>query len=330
MAEDQLRASMIAHLQQVHAAERAQLGELRALRDEVGVPAVAALLDQHLSATREHGDRIAERLAELDAASSILLVTQAIGGSIPKLLVDRLRPGSATACLRDAFVAEAGEVVAYQLLELEALRAGDESTALIAREIREDELRTRDQLATFWHQAVDHVLQAREPRGGHPARAFLVDHLRDVHSIERNAATMLATVVATLADDTACARVEDHRELTVRHGDDVLNRLVELGAGPSLRRRAQGIAVALVKAPRNLLRSERAARDLRDMYVVEHLELAAYLQLEAIAEAAGDDRTLQLATEHIQGEQHMVDWLERDAAQLLRESLRETSPLGPA
>lgn len=324
MHDAAIRDSLVTHLQQALAAERAQVGELRTLRDEAEIPAVRALLDQHLSATEAQGDRIEQRLEELGAGSSLRLMIQAVGGTLPKQIVDRMRPDSECAILRDAISAEAMEIAAYLLLEVEAIRGGDESTAALARELRADEVAMRDELMTFWNQAVGRDVDRRttaERSRTRVARTMLVDHLRDIHALERNAVAMLSTVLATVDDELACERVADHRDATMRHGDEIMRRLRELGSKPSLRRQAQGLAFAAIKGPINLVRAERAAKDLRDMYVVEHMELVAYAQLSVLAELVGDDATFQLAQSQQQEESVMADWLEREGARFMLESM---------
>ncbi len=328
MNDAKIREHVVTHLQQALAMERAQIGELRTLRDEAGIPAVRALLDQHLSATEAHGDRVEQRLAELDASSSLRLMGQALGSAIPKQIINRVRPASECAILRDAIAAEAMEVAAYLLLEAEAIRGGDESTATIARELRVDEVATRDELMTFWNQAVGRDVDRRTGDGAsrtHVARTMLIDHLRDTHALERNAVVMLSTVLTTVNDELACERVADHRDVTKRHGDEILRRLHELGSRASLRKQAQGIAFAAIKGPINLVRAERAAKDLRDMYVVEHLKLVAYSQLAVLAELAGDDATLRLAQAQRLEEATMADWLEREGARFLLETLHAST-----
>jgi ferritin-like metal-binding protein YciE len=311
--------------------ERAQVDELETLADECGVAAIAAQLRAHATATRRHGDRVEQRLHELDAAGSLRLLMQTFAGGMAKAVVDRIRPADQLAILRDAISAEAGEVASYLLLEQEAIHAGDDSTAVLAGELCAEEAAFRDQLMTYWNQAVDHVIDERVDdgvgSGTHVAHQLLIDHLRDIHALERNASMMLSTVLATVQDELAIARVDDHRATTMRHGDEVVRRLHELHARPSLRRQAQGIAFAAVKGPFNLVRTERAGKDLRDMYVVEHFELIAYAQLAAIADRCGDDRTLLMAQSHAVEEQAMVDWLERESAHFLLESLgRSAAP----
>lgn len=328
MNDAEIREKVVTHLQQALAMERAQVGELRTLRDEAEIPAVRALLDQHLSSTEAHGDRIEQRLTELGAGSSFRLLAQAFGGLIPKQIIDRVRPASECAILRDAVSAEAMEIAAYLLLEAEALRGGDESTATLARELRMDEVAMRDELMTFWNQAVGRDVDRRtddDTSRSQVARAMLVDHLRDVHALERNAVVMLSTVLATVTDDLAGQRVADHRDATQRHGDEILRRLHELGSKASLRKQAQGLAFAAIKGPINLVRAERAAKDMRDMYVVEHLELVAYSQLAVLAELAGDDATMQLANAQREEEATMADWLERESARFLLETLHASS-----
>lgn len=325
MHEPRLRRRLIGHLQQAHAMERAQEGELRVLGQEIGSPALTALLDQHLSATRRHGDELEARLLELGSAGSLRLLVQSIGSVLPRTVVERLRPDDTCACLRDAVLSEAGAIVAYLLLELEAIHAGDDATATLAGRLRAEELAMRDGLMTFWSQAVDGMIEdAVEDGAGSEtevARGMLLDQLRDVHTLERNAAMMLSTALATVHDPLVRDRIEDHRHATLRHGDEVATRLRELHARTSLRRQAQGMAFAALKGPINLIRAERAAKDLRDMYVVEHMELVAYARLEVLGDRAGDERTMMLAQSHAIEESAMVEWLEREGAHFLLETM---------
>lgn len=326
MDDRKLQSKIVTHLQQVHAAERAQLGELHALHEESEIASVKALLAGHEVETRGQVELLEQRLEELDASGSLRLLTQALGASLPKLAVDRLRPDSECAILRDAVVAEAGEVISYLLLETEAIRAGDDATAVIAREIGQQERETRDVLDTHWNQSVhiDVDRRAGQSKGmsrNQVTEAMLIDHLRDIHALERNAVLMLGTVLGTVHDELARDRVRDHQNATVRHGDEVARRLKELGSGPSTRKVAQGLAFAAVKGPINFIRRERAAKDLRDMFVVEAMESVAYEQLAALADLLGDDRTLRIARDHLAEERSMAAWLEGDAARFLLETL---------
>lgn len=326
MDDATLGQSVIGHLQQAHAMERAQLGELKALAAEIGIPVVSELLERHRTTTRRHGDLIEARLEELSSGNSMMLLAQAFGASLPKLVVDHVRPMAAAASLRDAISAEALEVASYLLLEAEALRAGDESTATLAAEIRADEAEMLAELQPHWQAAVDlTVAQAAERSGSQDetriARAMMIDHLRDVHALEQSIAAMLASARSIVRDETARERIDDHRSATQRHAQLVSGRLAELRSGPSLRRQAQGYAAAMMKAPLSIMRADRVARELRDMYVNEHVELAAYGQLAALARRAGDDRTLQLADVHAREEAAMVEWLEREAGRFALQSL---------
>ncbi|MCW2926274.1 MAG: hypothetical protein JWM86_242 [Thermoleophilia bacterium] len=326
MDEAAINERLVTHIQQAHAMERAQLGELRALASEVELASVRGLLERHHEATEEHARLLEARLGELDASGSLRLLTQSIVASLPKLVMDRVRPDSERAILRDAIIAEAMEYAAYLLLEAEAIRCGDEDTALLAQTLRQAERDMRDELMTFWNQAVDHDIDRIAGDGDGPsrtraAREMLIDHLRDVHALERNAVIMLSTVLATVEDELATERVTDHRDATERHAEAISERLGELGSGPSMRKQAQGYAFAAVKGPVNLVRAERAAKDLRDMYVVEHMELVAYRQLEVLADRAGDERTASIALAHMDEEAAMALWLERETARFLLETM---------
>ncbi len=328
MDQAALEASIVTHLQQVHAAERAQLNELRTLADESQLAAVKALLSGHEDETRAQVDRLEERLGELDAGGSLRLLAQTLGGSIPKAVLDRIRPDSEAAILRDAVLAEAGEVVSYLLLEAEAVRAGDESTAVLAQEIRTQERDMLTILDTFWNQSVGidvdrKVGLATDRSRNQVIEAMLVDHLQDIHALERNVVMMLGTVLGTVQDELARDRVQDHLDASVRHGNEVRDRLQELGARPSVRKMAQGVAFAALKGPINFIRKEKAAKDLRDMFVVEWMESAAYRQLSVLADLLGDDRTKRIADDHLAEEQSMAQWLDREAGRFLLETLEK-------
>ena len=193
------------------------------------------------------------------------------------------------------------------------------------------EAEMRDVFDTFWNQSVHIDVDRQAGLAERMTRtqvteAMLVDHLRDIHALERNAAMMLGTVLGTVHDELARSRVRDHQDATVRQGDEVARRLHELGSGPSVRKVAQGIAFAAVKAPINFVRRERAAKDLRDMYVVEYMETVAYEQLAALADLLGDDRTARIAQDHLAEERSMAHWLEREAGRFLLETLHEELP----
>jgi ferritin-like metal-binding protein YciE len=67
-----------------------------------------------------------------------------------------------------------------------------------------------------------------------------------------------------------------------------------------------GMAGALMKSVLDMTRSEKAARNARDGYATEHLEIAAYQVLERIATQAGDEETAEAARDNRKDEEAMA------------------------
>jgi ferritin-like metal-binding protein YciE len=211
--------------------------------------------------------------------------------------------------LREAIIAEAAEVADYLVLGFEAVRAGDASTEVIADELRMEERLTLDALRRCWHQAARRDV---ESRGSHTdAHALIVRDLQMAHTVEQVAAGALLSSAPLVPSATARARMDDHRANSRRQARDIAERLHHLGARlpmlPVLGNMASSIAVA----PLHLLRAPRPKRIVRDLYVLEFLEIATYEQLAATAELLGDECTAELARRHIPEELAMADWIER-------------------
>jgi ferritin-like metal-binding protein YciE len=88
-------------------------------------------------------------------------------------------------------------------------------------------------------------------------------------------------------------------------------------------REAAGILGALAKVPLDVVRGERTARNARDAFATEHLEIAAYQLLERVARRAGDEETAAIARQNRADEEAMAASLNELWDVFAEESLRE-------
>ncbi|MDP8950450.1 MAG: ferritin-like domain-containing protein, partial [Actinomycetota bacterium] len=141
---------LIQYLGEAHATESALGITLRAHIAMTPRGAYRLILERHLEETREQARRIERRLAELGAAMSLaargwVALRSAAGQALAltKGPVDAVRGGSGEEALlknaRDECATEALEIATYDSLEALAIEAGDEKTAVLAREHRAQE-----------------------------------------------------------------------------------------------------------------------------------------------------------------------------------------------
>jgi ferritin-like metal-binding protein YciE len=150
--------------------------------------------------------------------------------------------------------------------------------------------------------------------GGDMAQTTLQDqltkHIDEAIAMEANVLRMLDSVIRTTDDPELRDLFREHRLETERQQDRLRARLDAHGASPSVVREAGGIVGVLMKGVLDVARGEKAARNARDAYATEHMEIAAYELLERIAVRAGDDETAHVARENRQGEREMARRLE--------------------
>jgi len=138
----------------------------------------------------------------------------------------------------------------------------------------------------------------------------LTKHIDEAIAMEQNVLRMLDSMIQTTDDDQIKGELREHKLETERHSERLRERLEARGSQPSLVREAGGVLGALMKSVVDVARSEKAARNARDGYATEHLEIASYQLLERIAMRAGDEETAQVARQNREEEEAMAKRLE--------------------
>ena len=118
-------------------------------------PEIVELLRAHRLETERHEERVRSRLAARGASPSLVREAGAAVGGLMKEVLEAARGGSAGRSARDAYATEHLEIAAYELLERIATRAGDEETAHVARENREEERAMARRLDERWDRLAD-------------------------------------------------------------------------------------------------------------------------------------------------------------------------------
>jgi ferritin-like metal-binding protein YciE len=138
----------------------------------------------------------------------------------------------------------------------------------------------------------------------------LVAHIDEAIAMEGSVLRLLDSAILGIDDAEAKEALRHHKAETERHIDRLRARLLAHGGTSSFVREAGGMIGAVMKSLLDLARSERAAREARDVYAAEHLEIAAYRLLERIAIWAGDEDTAAVARENLADEEQMVAWFD--------------------
>lgn len=151
----------------------------------------------------------------------------------------------------------------------------------------------------------------------------VVKHIDEALAMEQTVLRMLDSMIQTTDDDRIKESFRLHKLETEQHIDRLTKRLEAHDASPSLIREAGGIAGALMKGVVDAVRSEKAARNARDAYATEHLEIAAYQLLERVAQGAGDEETAEVARLNRKDEESMARTIDANWDHFVELALQE-------
>jgi ferritin-like metal-binding protein YciE len=136
---DELKAQLIKHIDEAHAMEQNVLRMLDGMIQTTDDPEMLDRLEHHRVETQQHADMMRRRLESHGASPSMVRQAGGILQALAKLPLDLVRGEKAGRNARDGYATEHLEIASYELLARVADRAGDEETAVAAREIIEEE-----------------------------------------------------------------------------------------------------------------------------------------------------------------------------------------------
>lgn len=137
-------------------------------------------------------------------------------------------------------------------------------------------------------------------------RTTLVAELQDAHAMETSVADMLDGMIEVTEDPEMLADLRHHRDETRRHEQLVAARLAAYGEESSKVKDLAAHGGAFLKGLVDMARDRTPAQVARDGFMTEHLEIAAYEELERLAERASDEETAEVARRNRADEEAMA------------------------
>lgn len=134
----------------------------------------------------------------------------------------------------------------------------------------------------------------------------LVDYLQDTHAMEQNVRAMLESMLRTTQDPEMIQLLQIHHQQTVAHEQRIADRLRALGRSPSVTAEMTARVGAWFKGLQDTMRNDKPAKNLRDGFITEHVEIAAYELLERLAHRDGDEETAALCWRNKEDEYEMA------------------------
>ena len=289
-----IREQLIKHLTDVHSIEEQALTQLRRAPGIAGDPELAQVCERHLGETERQESLVRERLEANGAEPSKVKDAAGKAGGVGMLLFAKFNPDTPGKLVNHAFSYEHMEIAAYELLSRVAERAGDTETATKAREIEGEEREMASRLEANFDRAVAASLRDQDPDD---LDEQLNSYLADAHAIEQQSIALLEGGQKIVDEGRAAALFEEHLAETRGHERRLEERLQARGSSPSrikdlgLRLGGFNIGAFFGAQP------DTPAKLVGFAYAFEHLEVAAYEQLRRVAERAGDQETVRLASE---------------------------------
>jgi ferritin-like metal-binding protein YciE len=145
---------LVKHIDEAYAMEQSVLRMLDGMIRTTEDPQIKEDLQHHRRESEQHASRLKGRLEAHGESPSLVREAGGLIGALMKGVLDATRSEKAGRNARDGYTTEHMEIASYQLLERVATRAGDEETAAVARQNRQDEEAMAQKIDRTWDRVV--------------------------------------------------------------------------------------------------------------------------------------------------------------------------------
>ena len=163
MAEDNMQDMLVSYIRDAHAMEKNVQTMLKSLIASTDDPEIKSMMEHHSEETERHQELLKARLEQMGEDITAMKDIPAMLGAMAKGIADMVRSDKPGKNARDAYVTEALEIAAYELLQRLAERCGDSATASIAESIKADEMAMRKKIEQSWDKVLDLTLTEKLP-----------------------------------------------------------------------------------------------------------------------------------------------------------------------
>ena len=159
MSDTTVQDKLIDYVRDAHAMEINSLQMLKSMLLHTADAEMKSIIERHVKETEIHRDKLATRLEDMGESTSPVKKASALLTAAMKGMLDQVRPDKPGKDARDAFVTEAVEISAYELLSRLADKAGDTETAAIARANLAEEQAMAERISSTWDKVIDLTLE---------------------------------------------------------------------------------------------------------------------------------------------------------------------------
>jgi len=135
----------------------------------------------------------------------------------------------------------------------------------------------------------------------------LADYVEDAHALEEGVVDNLGSMIRTIDDPKLKELLQGHRQRSREHVERLKRRLEQLDRGTPVRKRIEGMALALMKGVSDVLRTDTPGKVGRDAYLLAQTQIVAYELLQRLAVSAGDSETAELARQNLAEDKSSAD-----------------------